>query len=179
MFILQPEQVNYCALNNYVAGKMIQMPGLEYQRKLYVKGETYDQKDRQTALQQARQKLLDRKGQSTLIVEAGETLSLWYQDKLAQKVNTIWTVDLEPLVAAMRNVGGIHIKDRTFRLKTYRQCFVGSEAVDWLVSYLKSSREEAVQIGQRLINEKWIHHVLDEQTFQDQYFFYRFRWDEQ
>ena len=79
----------------------------------------------------------------------------------------------------MRNVGGIHIKDRIFRLKTYRQCFIGSEAVDWLVSYLKSSREEAVQVGQCLVSENWIHHVLDEQMFQNQYFFYRFRWDEQ
>ena len=76
MFILQSEQVDYCTLSNRIAGKTIQMPGLEYQRKLYVKGETYDKKDRKIALQQARHKLLELKGQSTLLLEAGETLSL-------------------------------------------------------------------------------------------------------
>ncbi|MEM9002060.1 MAG: mechanosensitive ion channel protein [Cyanobacteria bacterium P01_F01_bin.86] len=179
MFILQSEHVKYCTLSNQVANKTMQMPGLEYQRKLYVKGETYEQKDRHNAIQQARQKLLDLKGQATLLVEAGDTITLWHQDKVAQKVNALWTVDLKKLVADMRNVGGIQIKERLFRLKTYRQCFVGSEAVDWLVCHLEISREEAVQIGQRLIQENWIHHVLDEQTFQDEYFFYRFRWDEQ
>ncbi|MGF1523840.1 MAG: hypothetical protein ACFBSF_16100 [Leptolyngbyaceae cyanobacterium] len=179
MFILQSEHVNYCTLSHQVANKTIQMPGLEYQRQLYVKGETYGQKDRPVALQQARQKLLELKGQATLLVEAGDTITIWYQDKAAQKANALWTVDLRQLVADMRNVGGIQIKDRQFRLKTYRQCFVGGEATDWLVSHLKIAREEAVQIGQRLIKENWIHHVVDEQTFQDEYFFYRFRWDEQ
>ena len=179
MFILQSEQVNYCTLSHQVANKTIQMPGLEYQRKLYVKGETYDQRDRQIAIQQARQCLLDMKGQATLLIEAGDTFTLWHQDKAAKKVTTPWTVDLKQVVSAMRNVGGIQIKDRQFRLKTYQRCFVGSEATDWLVANLKIAREEAVQIGQRLIKENWVHHVLDEQAFQDEYFFYRFRWDEQ
>jgi hypothetical protein len=29
---------------------------------------------------------------------------------------------------------GVEIKDRKYRLSTYKQCFVGSEAVDFLVA---------------------------------------------
>lgn len=174
MFILQSEHVNYCLLSRQADNAAAQLPGLEYQHRLYVKGATYDQKERQLALQHARQKLLDLKGQATLLVEEEETITLWHQDKTVQKVNSLVTLDLKALVAAMRTVGGIQIKDRPFRLKTYQKCFVGSEAVDWLVAELNISRKEVVQIGQRLIDEGWIHHVLDQQVFQDEYFFYRF-----
>ncbi|MEM9163758.1 MAG: mechanosensitive ion channel protein [Cyanobacteria bacterium P01_F01_bin.4] len=179
MFILKAEEVDYCTLSRQAADPTTQVPGLEYQHKLYVKGETYDPKDRQIALHQARQKLLDMKGQATLLIEEDETITLWYQDKRVQKVNSLLTLDLKQLVAAMRTVGGIRIKDRQFWLKTYQKCFIGNEAVDWLVADLNISRREAMQIGQRLIDEGWVHHVLDQQVFQDEYFFYRFRWDEQ
>jgi uncharacterized protein YlxW (UPF0749 family) len=75
----------------------------------------------------------------------------------------------------MQQPNGVTIQDRTFRLKTYAQCFVGSEAVDWLVNYLRVSRADAVRVGQRLLSENWIRHVVNEQTFQDDYFFYRFQ----
>ena len=179
MFILSSEQVDFCTLSNRIGEQLVQIPGLEYQRKLYIKGETYNQQDRQTAVQKARQKVLELKGQPMILVEECDTLTLWYHDKTVEKVNPLLVMDLQELVAAMRNVGGIQIKERHFHLKSYRQCFVGSEAVDWLVSHLKISRQDAVIVGQRLINENWIHHVLDEQAFQDGYFFYRFRWDEQ
>lgn len=45
-------------------------------------------------------------------------------------------------------VGGVDIKDRTYRARIYRMCFVGQEAVDWLVKTLRlDSREEAVLLG--------------------------------
>lgn len=179
MIILPSAQVKYCALSSHATGSAVEVPGLEYQRKLYVKGETYYHKDRQTSIQKARQKIIEMKGQATLLIENENDLTLWYHDKTAKKIHCSLNVDLSQLVAAMRNVGGVQIKEREFRLKTYSQCFIGSEAVDWMVSYLDISRREAVQIGQRLIDEDWIHHVVDDQDFEDEYFFYRFRLDEQ
>lgn len=45
-------------------------------------------------------------------------------------------------------MGGVDIKDRIYRARTYRMCFVGQEAVDWLVKALRlDSREEAVLLG--------------------------------
>lgn len=179
MFIVQSDQVKYCVLSSRMTDSLQPVPGLEYQKKLYIKGTTYDQKNRDFALQEARNKLLENNGNVTLLVDAGETITLWHRDKSAYKVNSALTIDLPKLVTAMRNVGGLSIKERSFRLKSYPQCFVGREAVDWLVSHLEVSRQEAVAIGQRLVKENWIHHVVDEQSFQDDYFFYRFRWDEQ
>lgn len=179
MFILQSEQVTFCTLRRRVGKKSRKVPGIEYQHKLYVKGTSYDLQQKQAAIQKAREKVVELKGQSTIVVEDCNTITLWHHDKTVEKVSPLLTLDLKELVTAMRNVGGIQIKERQFHLKTYRQCFIGSEAVDWLVSYLKISRQDAVIVGQRLINENWIHHVLDEQAFQDDYFFYRFRWDDQ
>lgn len=180
MFILQADQVNYCTLRlpSTATDKSVQVPGLEYQHKLYVRTNTYRQQDSQTALQNARQKLLDLKGRIALLVEDGDTITLWCHEKQAQKVDAIDALDLKQLVAAMRDIGGIQIKDRQFHLKTYPQCFVGAEAVDWLANHFNTSREQAMQVGKRLMDENWIHHVVDEQPFQDDYFFYRFRWDE-
>ena len=46
---------------------------------------------------------------------------------------------------------GVEVKDRKYRLKTYEQVFVGTEAVDFLVtSGLAASREDAVRIGLEL-----------------------------
>jgi hypothetical protein len=48
------------------------------------------------------------------------------------------TVDVEELVADMAHPAtGVPVRDRKWRLRTYRKCFVGSEAVDWLMLKLK------------------------------------------
>jgi len=41
------------------------------------------------------------------------------------------------------------------------------------------TREEAIQLGQLLIEQGIIHHVYDEHPFRDGYVFYRFYTDEQ
>jgi hypothetical protein len=175
VFIVDSSQVTYCLVSSRLNKARVQQPGLEYQGKLYLKDAVYRQQDKQMAVYQARQKLLEDPDQLLLIVDEGDTLSLWYQPKKPQKVNSIFAIDLAQLAAAMQQPNGVTIQDRTFRLKTYAQCFVGSEAVDWLVNYLRVSRADAVRVGQRLLSENWIRHVVNEQTFQDDYFFYRFQ----
>lgn len=51
------------------------------------------------------------------------------------------------------------IKDRRFHLRTYQQCFVGSEMVDWLLKKGEVvSRPEAVQMMQKLVDYGVMHH---------------------
>jgi hypothetical protein len=88
-------------------------------------------------------------------------------------------VDIEALVTAMREPGGLEIKDRRDHLNFYPACFIGSEAVEWLVQTQNCTREEAIQLGQILIERGIIHHVLDEYPFRDDYFFYSFYVDEE
>ncbi len=74
---------------------------------------------------------------------------------------------------AMRVPGGLDIRDRMFHLQTYSHCFVGRQAVDWMVQYARISRAEAVQQGRRLLALGLMAHVLDEHDFEDAELFYR------
>ncbi|XP_026870134.1 rap guanine nucleotide exchange factor 4-like isoform X3 [Electrophorus electricus] len=73
------------------------------------------------------------------------------------------------------------IRDRKYHLKTYRQCCVGTELVDWQLqqSSCVHSRAHAVGMWQALLEEGVLNHVDQELNFQDKYLFYRFLDDEE
>uniref|UniRef100_A0A7N8YNR1 Rap guanine nucleotide exchange factor 4a n=1 Tax=Mastacembelus armatus TaxID=205130 RepID=A0A7N8YNR1_9TELE len=73
------------------------------------------------------------------------------------------------------------IRDRKYHLKTYKQCCVGIELVDWQLqqSSCIHSRVQAVGMWQVLLEEGVLNHVDQEMSFQDKYLFYRFLDDEQ
>lgn len=84
-------------------------------------------------------------------------------------------VDAGVLNAKMCGAGGVDIRARRFRTKTYNECFVGHEAVDWLVQNggAACSRMDALRIGQMLLELGHIYHAGHEQPFRDGHFFYR------
>lgn len=82
------------------------------------------------------------------------------------------------LVNQMRASGGLDIKNRTYRLQNYPLCFVGKEAVEWMRSKYSISTPEAIKLGQKLIDEKIIHHVADDHEFKNAELFFRFYIDE-
>jgi sensor c-di-GMP phosphodiesterase-like protein len=79
----------------------------------------------------------------------------------------------QQLLQNMRTPGGLDIRDRIYHLRSYPQCFVGREAVDWLVKHQHVSRPDAVRLGQRLAALGLISHVQDEHDFADADLFYR------
>ena len=68
--------------------------------------------------------------------------------------------------------GGLDIRDRVYRLRVYPKCFVGREAVDWLVRDQGMARPHAVDVGRRLLALGLIRHVVDEHDFEDGELFY-------
>ncbi|MGC1246285.1 MAG: hypothetical protein WA865_08755, partial [Spirulinaceae cyanobacterium] len=137
------------------------------------------------ALQRSREIYLQNKGKvECLVVEGKKGFTLWYQNDYAKVVkkskttDVVSKIDLRKLVTKMRDIDGISIQDRRHKLKVYDRCFIGSEAIAWFRRKLKLSSEQAIKLGQRLMDEDWIHHVLDEQNFADDDYFYRFYWDE-
>ena len=80
--------------------------------------------------------------------------------------------ELQAMWQRMRSTGGLDIRDRMYHLRSYRQCFVAREAVDWMVRELGVSRAEAVRIGRRMVALGWVHHVLDEHDFDDAELFF-------
>jgi len=87
-------------------------------------------------------------------------------------------LDIDSLVARMRGPDGLAIEDRRHLLSVYPKCFLGSEAVQWLMRAGDLSREAAIRLGQSLVERGVIHHVLDEHPFRDGHFYYRFYADE-
>ncbi|XP_053308717.1 DEP domain-containing mTOR-interacting protein-like [Spea bombifrons] len=72
------------------------------------------------------------------------------------------------------------IKDRCNHMRTYPNCFVASELVDWLLECKEApDRETAVTIMQKFVDHNVIHHVCDEYlVFKDARLLYRFRDDD-
>lgn len=82
-------------------------------------------------------------------------------------------LDIESLLVRFRK--NVQIKDRKYRLSTYRKCFLGSDAVQWLVtSGITGNREDAVRLGQTLQQSGYIEHCVREHPFKDEDLYYRF-----
>jgi len=179
MFIINSREIEYCSVTKGKDTQIIQ--GASYQNKLFYPGEVYSKENKQIAINQGRKLSLEGKS-LCLLVESQNCISLWHHDKsltkIPQKEDIVSSVNLPVLVRAMRDIGGVKIMDRQYRLRKYSRCFIGSEAVKWMIEYLKISEPEAVNIGQRLVNEKYIHHVTDNHDFENKHLFYRFYWDE-
>jgi serine/threonine protein kinase len=84
--------------------------------------------------------------------------------------------DFHRLYGLIRNAN--IVKDRRWRLKVYPNVFVGSEMVTWLSQNFQLSREEAVQLGEKMLVSDVFHHVCRDHSFKDDYLFYRFSADE-
>ena len=117
-----------------------------------------------------------------LVVEDNTNIRISYHDeqlkKLTEKDDIVSHINTASLVRAMRDIGGVKIKARKYRLQKYSRCFIGSEAVDWIMGYLKTSEAKGVTIGQKLIDNKYIHHVTDDHDFKNEYLFYHFYSDD-
>jgi hypothetical protein len=83
-------------------------------------------------------------------------------------------VDVRVLVRQMRASGGVEVRDRLYRFKTYPQCFRGDEATQWLASHLGISRAQAVDVGELLRLQGALAHVVQDHGFLDEGKFYRF-----
>jgi hypothetical protein len=66
------------------------------------------------------------------------------------------------------------VADRRYRGKLYRDCFVASEAIEWMVANLGMKRSAALAAGTFLWRTGRIHHVLRDAPFDDGLFFFRF-----
>lgn len=73
---------------------------------------------------------------------------------------------------------GLKVEDRRWRLVSYTRCFVGKEAVQWMMDNLGFDRPTSISTGQRLMEAGILHHVTHSEPFGDEYYFYRFQEDD-
>ncbi|ETO16905.1 MscS Mechanosensitive ion channel [Reticulomyxa filosa] len=73
---------------------------------------------------------------------------------------------------------GLEVKNRKWWLHTYPNCWIGSEAVKWMLSHkdeLEISNEaEALALGNLLMKKGKIQHVVREHQYKNGYLFYQF-----
>lgn len=76
---------------------------------------------------------------------------------------------------------GLDIRDRMWRLKNYRKCFIGREFVTWLLATFSNfkTRQTAVLYGQYLMDIHVIKHVCSSEPFIDGEFYYRLQCHDQ
>ncbi|KAM8858019.1 1-phosphatidylinositol 3-phosphate 5-kinase isoform 1-T1 [Synchiropus picturatus] len=73
------------------------------------------------------------------------------------------------------NSTGMEFQDHRYWLRTYPNCIVGKELVNWLLrNGTMSTRAQAIAIGQALVDGRWLDCVTHhDQLFRDEYALYR------
>ena len=106
------------------------------------------------------------------------------EEQEAIQSNVSPDLDLESLAAAMQgqddSVEGVLLRDRSYGSQTYPACFTGTGAVKWLVHQGDYTREDALLIGQWLLQQGFIHRVMEDPEsersgFEDGDHFYQFQ----
>jgi hypothetical protein len=182
--LLKSQDVSYCQLVRQVKNSSAIVSGVSYQGNLFMRGNSYPLPQRQSAIIEMRRSYLDPEPAiACLLVEDGDLLTIWYEDRYIVKIvetpaEIVSYFNLTELVDRLRSPQGVKIENRSqsFRFP-YKRCFVGREAVDWISSRLSISRTEAVMLGQRLMDEKLLSNLSDRQPFVDADVFYQFYLD--
>lgn len=86
--------------------------------------------------------------------------------------NSVALDELALIVLKMKE--SITVKDRLYKMRRFTNCFVGSDAVDFLSEDQYLERQEAVDFGRKLVSKLFFRHVLDENLFEDGNHLYRF-----
>lgn len=182
MFILTADQVRPQPAIRRQDSQSDKLVAIAYRQWLFIPGESYPVEEQTIAIQQAREKL--DSGQMCILVfdQSNQKYVICYEDSGLQALDEkaapkVGNQDLASLVKAIRETSGL-IKNNRHKLRVYPKSIFGSELVDWLCDYLNCSREEAVKVGQSLIDAGWLHHTWDKHNFKDEPLLYRFYQDE-
>lgn len=201
MLFLDYTQVQYCKIRDQ--DKTIS--GLIYNDNLFIRDKAFPKEEMELAIKECREEYLDHEERSqiaTLLVKEKDRVGIWMQNneyksdiisissnkqnavgtssysRSTKSKNSVNRISIRQLAQGMRSEKGVEIKTRRHKLKLFQRCFLGTEAVDWIVTKAKLSREDAVTLGQKMIEKGIFHHVLDEHKFKDEDLFYRFNDDE-
>ncbi|KAI9667967.1 MAG: vacuolar membrane-associated protein iml1 [Bathelium mastoideum] len=84
-------------------------------------------------------------------------------------------VDLQKLAHDIQSERGIPVMDRRWHLRLHCNCFVGADLVSWLLQHFKDvqTRNEAVELGNALMQRGLFQHVQQKHNFRDGNFFFQ------
>lgn len=92
-----------------------------------------------------------------------------------ERLENLNDIDLARIAMSLKRA--VPIQDRRYHLVAFKKCFIGRQAVDYLVnSSMARSRKDATQLAIMIgIRFELFVHVTQEHGFEDGYRFYRFR----
>jgi hypothetical protein len=200
MLFLDHTQVQYCKIQS---GDQT-LSGLIYNNNLFIREKAFPKEEIEAAIKECREEYLDHKERSqiaTLLVKGKNSVGIWMQNN-KYKSNIIpnsseqttakpqsspdnfppkgngQRISIRQLAIEMHSEQGVEIKTRRYKLMLFQRCFLGNEAVDWIVNKVKISREDAIALGQKMLDKGIFQHVTNEQQFKDEPLFYRFNEDQ-
>lgn len=200
MLFLDHTQVKYCKIQS--GDKTLS--GLIYNDNLFIREKAFPKEEMEVAIKECREEYLDHQERSqiaTLLVKGKNSIGIWMQNNKykshiisgsiqssakgsssassdSSKSNTaLQRISVRQLAVAMHSEQGVTIKTRRYKLKLYQRCFLGNEAVDWIIKKVKVSREDAIALGQKMLEKGIFEHVTDDHQFKDEPLFYRFNED--
>jgi hypothetical protein len=182
--LLKSQDISYCQLIRQFGTTSEIVDGVNYQCSLFVRGNSFHHHQRQSAILEMRRNYLDPEPAiACLLVADGDIVTIWYEDRYILKIvettqEIVRYFNLAQLVGEMRSPQGVKIETRSqsFRLP-YKKCSIGREVVDWLSSRFSIDRPDAIALGQRLIDEKWLQNLSNQKPFVDEDLFYQFYLD--
>lgn len=200
MLFLDHTQVQYCKIQS---GDQT-LSGLIYNKNLFIREKTFPKEEIEAAIKECREEYLDHKERSqiaTLLVKGKNSVGIWMQNN-KYKSNIIsdsseqttakpqsspnnsllksngQKISIRQLALEMHSEKGVEIKTRRHKLMLFQRCFLGNEAVDWIANKVKISREDALVLGQKMLDKGIFQHVTNEHQFKDEPLFYRFNEDQ-
>ncbi|MBE9042994.1 hypothetical protein IQ255_00995 [Pleurocapsales cyanobacterium LEGE 10410] len=203
MLFLDHTQIKYCKVKNQDQT----LSGVIYNNNLFIRDKAFPKEEMEAAIKECREEYLDHEERSqipTLLIKEKNSVGIWLQNNryksnivstsdAQQQSSTIQTaavkksgtskeslnrISVRQLASEMRSEKGVEIKTRRHKLKLYQRCFLGNEAVDWIAKRAKVSPEEAIALGQKMIDKEIFHHIFDEHQFKNEDLLYRFYEDE-
>lgn len=87
--------------------------------------------------------------------------------------------ELDEITRDFRTIVDLSDRKHGFPAKTYKNCFVGEEAVEKLIEKgMATDEQDAVRLGNLMLQAGIFHHVQRAHAFKNDYLFYRFSADE-
>lgn len=118
----------------------------------------------------------DLQSNSNMVLTAGrqlaKSLELQSLNDLGFSKRFVRTLQISEVCNNMKE--SITVKDRLYKMHRFTNCFLGSDALDFLSEDQYLEKPEAVEFARKLASKLFFRHVLDENLFEDGNHVYRF-----
>ncbi|KAL0713256.1 hypothetical protein Bca4012_020234 [Brassica carinata] len=81
---------------------------------------------------------------------------------------------VDELALLVRKMKPCIVRDRYYKMRRFKNCFSGSDAVNFLSSDQCLERDEAIEVARKLASQLFFQHVLEDNMFEDGDHLYRF-----